>query len=438
MNVMHVSACCHLDSIGGTQRFQWDLAAELTRLRVRGSILWLTEDPPGPWIVDRDVPVFALASGGATGLEAAAAALVEAERPSLLHFHTWGHREARLAPVAREIGIPLAFTFHGAMGLCPNGTLLRWGSTPCDGRILPGRCGSCRVASWLRTPHAGERGAGGVVANVRSGLRRQRALRHGPGLAMFAQGVREFLGACSLAFVPSPRFTGVLTSNGARAEAIRHCPPGVHRSDIPATAGARGDTPREHASSCVVGYVGRINPSKGLHILLEGFMATSWDGARLRVVGAPDATPRAAAYAREMEAAALSDPRVSFSGALPVGELAPVYGGLSLLAIPSVGVETGPLVLLEALQRGVVPLASNRVGQPELARRHGSLVEPNTPAEWRRTLDRYFDLHRAREAPFGELAGPPVDLRTMQDVAVDVLEAYRSVLPAPTAAASAT
>jgi glycosyltransferase involved in cell wall biosynthesis len=53
---------------------------------------------------------------------------------------------------------------------------------------------------------------------------------------------------------------------------------------------------------------------------------------------------------------------------------------LSLLAIPSVWLETGPLTLLEALQAGVPVYGSARIGQRGCSSSYGRVIEPNTPA----------------------------------------------------------
>jgi glycosyltransferase involved in cell wall biosynthesis len=107
------------------------------------------------------------------------------------------------------------------------------------------------------------------------------------------------------------------------------------------------------------------------------------------------------------------------------------YQQLSLLAVPSISMETGPLTLLEALALGVPVYGSNRIGQLHLLREHGRIVEPNTPDGWRSALADAFtqwtmdDGRWTMEDSSRRRAVLP--LRTMADVAKETLGHYRKL-----------
>ncbi len=120
-------------------------------------------------------------------------------------------------------------------------------------------------------------------------------------------------------------------------------------------------------------FVGRLEPVKGVHVLLEAFrtLLAAHPGARLSVVG--DGTDRA-----RLEAAAgelVADGRVVFHGWLPQPEVAGELRAASVVVLPSLWPENFPTVALEALQLGR-PLVASRVGGlPELVGEdNGALV----------------------------------------------------------------
>ena len=98
------------------------------------------------------------------------------------------------------------------------------------------------------------------------------------------------------------------------------------------------------------------------------------------------------------------------------------YAGLSLLAIPSIWLETGPLTLLEALQSGVPVFGSARIGQRGLLEQYGRVVEPNSVEAWTRALESAFAAHEQGRWSRVQLRQP---LSTMEDVARRMAEVYR-------------
>jgi glycosyltransferase involved in cell wall biosynthesis len=119
------------------------------------------------------------------------------------------------------------------------------------------------------------------------------------------------------------------------------------------------------------------------------------------------------------------DSRIRFAGPLSRPQLPEFFASIDLLAVPSVWLETGPLVVLEALAHGVPVLGSKRGGIAELVQDgvNGLLVPVDTPAAWRDVLARLV-----REPLLVEqLRVEPPAVRTWAEVAEEMVVVYGAV-----------
>ena len=342
-------------------------------------------------------------------------------RPDLLHFHTFGRTEAALARLAAAQHIPYAFTYHSPAWTCRRETLLRWGGPVCDGEVRVLRCSACKVHERMPGPPAlGYLGAlaSGLLGPLLHDGPRRRRLAFTSDTARLRADLRQFLADCPLPVACAEWSIPVLVANGAPRARVVHLPQGVPEG-FPAAA------PTPGPARFTIGYIGRLNEVKGLHILVEAFRRTQLDG-RLELYGWSEA-PALRAYGQRLRALAGDDPRITFIPERPPHEMPAAYAGLSLLAIPSVWLETGPLTLLEALQFGVPVYGSARIGQRGLLERYGRVIEPNTPAAWAAALEAAAAEHARGRWKRVALAEP---LTTMQDVAARLAALYARVLRA--------
>ena len=429
MKIAHVSSYCHLASTGGTERYIRDLITGLNRRGIQSEIGWMAGE--GDALRARDeVTVHRLPRAAmrvddppAELASLARAWLDRADRPDLLHFHTFGRSEEEVATLAMERNIPFAFTYHSPSWTCRRETLLRWGHTVCDGEVRPLRCAACLLQERFGGPAwlggLGALGSGLIGPLIPPGPWRRR-LAFTADTARLRGAVHHFLGACALNVACAEWSIPLLKLNGARPDSILHLPQGVPEGFH------GGPVCRPSPEHLVIGYVGRMIEIKGLHILVEAFRRVSYARARLRVCGFSKA-PELAAYARRLRKLAGDDPRITFVPEKPASEIPAEYAQLSLLAIPSAWLETGPLTLLEALSAGVPVYASSHIGQRGLLERNGRIVEPNTPAAWAAALEEACRQHEA-----GRWTARTVTehIPTMDDVSERMARAYREVLGA--------
>jgi glycosyltransferase involved in cell wall biosynthesis len=119
---------------------------------------------------------------------------------------------------------------------------------------------------------------------------------------------------------------------------------------------ARGAASRSPGERVAL-YVGNLEPYQGIDLLLAAFAhaAPRVPGARLRIVGGSDA--HIAAYRRVAERLGLSD-RVELQGPRPLGELATLLAGATVLVSPRISGQNTPMKVYSYLDSGRPVLAT--------------------------------------------------------------------------------
>jgi glycosyltransferase involved in cell wall biosynthesis len=288
-------------------------------------------------------------------------------RPDVVHVHnTFPLLSPTVLHACRDAGVPVVATLHNYKLLCASGDFFRAGH-PChecaDGAAAPALVHGC---------YRGSRAA--TVPVVASNAVHRRAWRELVSAHVFISAAqRDLMAGLDLPsdrvfvkhnFVPDPR---------------------------PGPGGA------EH----LVVYVGRLDPAKGLLVLLQ-----AWDrfrrvhpASRLRLAiagGGP--------LADEVTRWARSHGSVDVHGLLTPDEAADLVATARAVVVPSAWEETFGLVAVEAMAAGVPPVAPAHGAFPELVT-HGSdgvLFAPGDPESLARALadvdgrpEHFADLGRA-------------------------------------------
>jgi len=243
--------------------------------------------------------------------------------PDVIHLH---HFQAYFGSIAKALGqtkVPIVFTAHDAEVVCPISTLVLPSGTKCEGGIeLRCQLTGCEV---------------------------------GYGLALNLLERRTFDRLRIKTYIaPSRAIQEMLSLHGY--EPTVHIPPIVPVHTI--------YPPREPTG--VVGFLGRIEPPKGLPFLVS----------ILRKIR--ETRPMTLDIAGDGSTPVPDEPWITKRGWLDGSALDTWWRGIDVLAVPSITWENYGLVAAEAVMRGVPCVVADVGGLPEVP----GVQVASTPAEW--------------------------------------------------------
>ncbi len=285
--------------------------------------------------------------------------VVKRERPDVVSVHNLpGWSAASWATLAR-LGVPAVQVLHDYYPICVKATMYR------QGRNCKGQCAGCRV---FRLPHrALSRKLSAVVGVSRYILERHRALGYFEG-------------------VPVQRV--------------------IHNARAPQALGVEDMPPPEPHPGLRFGFIGRLDPSKGIESLITAFLAADLPDAELWIAGSGKQD-----YEQRLQGL-ITDPRIRL-----LGRQRPVdfYAQVDVVVVPSLWNDNLPGVVFEALAFGKPVIGSRRGGIPEMIRHgeNGLLFEPDAPGELQAALESLRDealrtrltaQARPSSAPFMDIA----------------------------------
>ena len=438
--VLHVPYTYFPDAVGGTEIYVAGLAEALRPFGVHSAIA-APGDVDDSYLHD-DLPIFRFATERGADLERAYGApdpraaqsfmaLIARLRPRIVHLHACTAAvSVRLVDAAHAAGGKVVLTYHTPTVSCARGTMMWMGRAPCDGKLDRYRCTRCALAQHgvppvlrgaiARTPQAiGDAlGRAGLAGGAFTALRLASLI--GAGHRRFAELARKV----DRIVAPCRWVCEVLRRNGVPEEKLVLCRQGLSRHP------GRQALPRPNLASRAagrvlrLGYFGRLDPTKGVDIVVDALRRAPNAAVRLEIYGIRQ--PGCEAYAATLEHAAAKDPRIVFLPALPPEAVGETMRRCDLVVVPSRGLETGPLVVLEAFAAGTPVLGTRLGGIAELVsdRVDGVLIPPEDPGAWASAI---AALAAAPERVARLRAGiiPP---RTLDDVARDMAGLYRTLL----------
>ena len=297
-------------------------------------------------------------------------------QPDVVHGHNLQGFSVSAWAAASDCRVPVVQTLHDYYVVCPRGTLWR----PKRGNCV-GACVECRYFSWPR-----------------------RRMGHLPAMVTCV----------------SHRMRELVTAEGM----FRMTPTRVIRGNNPAGIGDAPSSPGD--GTLRLGFLGRLDPVKGVDMLLHAVGGLPREAVHLVIGGGGDA-----AYEASLRGQAAVQPNVSFLGTVTPSSF---LTQIDLLVVPSVWEDPLPRVVAEAFAYGTPSLVTPMGGLPEYIE-HGvtGLVAPSAGAQGLRVvleevLAGRWDVRGMRPACLKAAEAYTPDLITSQYEAV-LLAAARGIAP---------
>jgi glycosyltransferase involved in cell wall biosynthesis len=218
---------------------------------------------------------------------------------------------------------------------------------------------------------------------------------------------------------------------GIKRDRVHVVPLGINVADFGRPPAGPGTRPPS------VGYLARICPAKGFHVLVDAFLLLSrmpeMESVRLHAAGWLSDGDRSylSDQQRKLDKAGLSD-RFRYAGVLDRRQKIEFLSGLDVFSVPSVYREPKGLYVLEALASGVPVVQPAHGTFPELLASTGGgrLVPPNDPPQLASALHALL-IDPAARLGLGETGRSRVNEAHTADVmAAETLEVYRRILEA--------
>jgi len=331
-------------------------------------------------------------------IDAIAGALLDDERPDIVHAHHLTCLSTGIVGQCAARGIPLVLTLNDYWLMCHRGQLLDLDLARCDGPEAS-RCAACAGLSASGSPvvHAAAGGLRTIERHLPHALAAlQRRLLTGAArrvvpdsaAAEITRRLEDARGVCDGAariLAPSKTLMERYVRFGIPPSRMLLQEQGI---DVRPFAGLT----RESADRLRLGFAGSVMASKAPHVLLEALGGL--DPGRVSLTIAGDLAP----YHGDNSYAGIVRPMLQRFGVEWLGGVAhervpALLASLDVLVVPSIWIENAPFVIKEAFAAGLPVVASNLGGMAELVQdgRNGLLFAAGDPADLRRVITRLLD-----------------------------------------------
>ncbi len=233
--------------------------------------------------------------------------LIQREQPDVINTHNIAGFSVAVWAQAKRLGVPVVHTLGDQYLLCPNTTMFK------HGRNCATPCLSCRTYSWPRKRYT-------KLVDVVTGHSQFVIDRH------------------------------------LQAGCFRGVPARVIYNACPSLAEPR--TFEARPGPMRFGFLGRLDPTKGIEVLLKAFLNLPAGTAELWIAG-----KGSSAYERRLKAMTERRGNIKWLGYVPPASL---LSNVEVLVVPALWNDTAPLVVQEAAAHGLPVLGANRGGIPEL------------------------------------------------------------------------
>ena len=278
--------------------------------------------------------------------------LLQQIQPTIVHLQHW-RGLWWILEAAQRLSIPTVYSVHDWGMVCLRTILVTGEGALCDGRVDAQKCAACvwkgrsclgKFNESFVSCRAGEMvmeflfrtracdfllSRGALRAGLRSRIDRN------------VERARRILGRLD-ALIVANSFAGDFFSQFGVAKDDTHVLPWYY--DGPPVSEQRA---RRTDEGITLGYIGRISPEKGLHLLIQAILQMQATGPiRLVIAGAVD-NPYAEQLCRR-HPDRIGEHRVEWLGWMPHGDVSKFYSRVDVVVIPSLWMDNTPLTLIES------------------------------------------------------------------------------------------
>lgn len=428
--------------VGGTEVYVADLIDALRRIGIGSSVV-VPRSAPAPERYEHDgASIATYPVNGAPRREEFRDRLphdgfdvfkehLKAHRGAIYHQHSWTRGCGPLhLRAAREAGLRTIITVHVPANICLRGSMLRFGSTQCDGRIDGSACGAC-WATGRGLPEIVARSAARLPLKVSEAIRSASRSSAATALGARALGARklaelkEMIDNADRVVAVCQWLFDALIANGAPRDKVVLNRQGIS-PEFHDRARAAERAPTASAEPLRLLYLGRWDRTKGIDVAVRAVRALpSSLPIRLSIRAAANASDPGE-YEAFVRALAQADERITLVPPVPREQILDLLNAHDVLLVPSTTMETGPLVVLEAQALGLFTVGTRMGGIAELVKEGdgGRLVAAGDVPAWSAVIAELAAAHVE-----GRLARTKRQVRTMDKAAAEMADVYRALRP---------
>ncbi|MCI0391798.1 MAG: glycosyltransferase [Acidobacteria bacterium] len=358
------------------------------------------------------------------------AGILDEEQPDIVHLHAFTRGVSlRLLREAKRRRIKAVFSYHTPTVSCQRGTLLRWGSEVCDGKLVVGVCAACTLHSHglsktsslilgnLPKIACALVNLAGLSGGAWTALRMAElvALRHSTFRAMVEE-VDQIIPHCQWT-------RDLLARNRVSAEKITFSRYGYSSQPT------NHDQRRRPLPTLPIriAFLGRMDRTKGPDMLIQALRSLPEAPVELHLYGVVQSQSNAE-YLDQLKKLAEMDSRIGLFPAVPRDQIVSLLKGYHLLAVPSRWFEVSPIVIHEAFAAGTPVIGARLGGIVEMIDHevNGMLVDPDSVEAWSHVIRRCYEDRGLPE----RLQRGVRRSREMMEAAQEMLLLYEKIIKA--------
>lgn len=421
---------------GGTEIYVYNLAKQLQSNGFDVNILITTTNPEIENYIYDEIPVYCLLIdkepdvAELNGLKppkniSQFKNIIQQINPDIIHFHSFGRGiNSRHLQTAASLGIKTVFTAHLGGVFCINGNLLYKGKRQCDGKIRKHACMSCYLMAKRKYPM--------FLADLFAfeinfwRLFKIQQIIPSANVIGFKKSEMDILrNYCNKTVAIANWIAEMFYINGNHN--IKIIKQGIDTSKFARSNKSRGSNLFEfqvktpETAEIHIAFVGRLNYSKGVHLLIDAFKKIDNQKVELTIITVKNDID----YYNSIRQSIENSNNVHWFENLKQEEVNSILDDCDILCLPAISNEAAPLVILEAFAKGIPVIGSSYIAIREMIQHehNGLIFESNNVDSLKNTLQRLIDepdlLNKLRQN-----ISPP---RSFKDVAHDHIEMYRNL-----------